>query len=108
MLDWSKINVVSHRQNSFWDRLSGKGDIIIQLGNVDFSFNDVAHPKKYVSKLLLFKKKYEDEQKIQIEKDLEGDQRNFEVLVDALGEVMKEYLERKSDGNEEEETREEE
>ena len=31
VLDWSKINVVSHRQNSFWDKLFGKGDIIIQL-----------------------------------------------------------------------------
>ncbi|MDR0651551.1 MAG: hypothetical protein LBG59_09470 [Candidatus Peribacteria bacterium] len=96
VLDWSKINVVSHRQNSLWDRLFGKGDLIIQLGNsVDFAFNDVGHPKKYATKLLLFKKNYEEEQKIKIEKDLEGDQRNFEVLVDALGEVMKEYLDKK-------------
>ncbi|MDR2415729.1 MAG: hypothetical protein LBD75_03875 [Candidatus Peribacteria bacterium] len=95
VLDWSKINVVSHRKNSLWDNLFGKGDLVIQLGNsVDFAFNDVGHPKKYAAKLLLFKKNYEEEQKIKIEKDLEGDQRNFEVLVDALGEVMKEYLEK--------------
>jgi len=31
VLDWSKINVVSHRQNSFWDRICNKGDIVIQL-----------------------------------------------------------------------------
>jgi hypothetical protein len=96
MLDWSKINVVSHRQNSFWDKVCGKGDLIIQLDNsTDFSFNDVHHPKKYATKLLLFKKNYEDAQNMKIEKDLKGDQRNFEVLVDALGEVMKEYLDKK-------------
>jgi len=44
--------------------------------------------------LILYKKKYEDEQKIKLEKDLEGDQRNFDVLVDTLGEIMKEYLEK--------------
>lgn len=96
ILDWSKINVVSHRQNSFWDKVFGKGDLIIQLDNsVDFSFNDVKHPKKYATKLLLFKKNYEEDQKIKIEKDLEGDQRNFDVLVDALGEIMKEYLDKR-------------
>jgi hypothetical protein len=45
--------------------------------------------------LLLFKKNYEEDQKVKIEKDLEGDQKNFEVLVDALGEVIKEYMEEK-------------
>ena len=95
VLDWSKINVISHRQDSARDRILSKGDIVIQLGNIDFTFNDVAHPKKVTAKLLLFKKHYEDEQKLQIEKDLEGDQRKFDILVDALGEVIKEYLDQK-------------
>ena len=94
VIDWSKINVISHRQDSFWDKVFGKWDIVIQLGNIEFSFNDVSLPKKQVSSLVLYKKKYEDEQKIKLEKDLEGDQRNFDVLVDTLGEIMKEYLER--------------
>ena len=102
VLDWSKINVISHRQNSFWDRLFGKGDIIIQLGNIDFSFSDVSFPKKYVSKLLLYKQTYEDDQKIKIEKDLAGDQKNFEVIVDALGEVIKEYMDQRPDYSDEE------
>ena len=84
VIDWSKINVVSHNQNSARDRVLSKGDIVIQLGNIDFTFSDVAHPKKVASKILLFKKRYEEEQKLQIEKDLEGDQKTFEVLVDAL------------------------
>lgn len=96
VLDWSKINVVSHHQNSAWDRILSKGDIIIQLGNVDFTFNDVAHPKKVASRLLLFKKRYEEDQKLQIEKDLEGDQKKFDVLVDALWDVIKEYMDQKN------------
>jgi hypothetical protein len=67
---------------------------VIQIGSgVDFRFNDVVQPKKAVAKLLLFKKRYEDVQKVQIEKDLAGDQKNFEVIMSALGEVVKEYLE---------------
>ncbi|MDD2537375.1 MAG: hypothetical protein PHU61_02695 [Candidatus Absconditabacteria bacterium] len=98
VIDRSKINVVSHSQNSLRDKLFGKGDITIQLGNnVDFSFHDVSAPKRQVAKMMLYKQNYEEEQKQKIEKDLEGDQKNFDVLVDALGEVIKEYLEEKSD-----------
>ncbi|MDR2541189.1 MAG: hypothetical protein LBD11_05500 [Candidatus Peribacteria bacterium] len=93
VLDRSKINVISYKQNSLWDRIFGKGDIVIQLGNVDFSFNDIYYPKKYVSKLMLYKKNYEDDQKIKVEQDLAGDQKNFEVIMDALGEVVREYIE---------------
>jgi hypothetical protein len=64
------------------------------LGNIEFTFNDVSLPKKQVASLILYKKKYEDEQKIKLEKDLEGDQRNFDVLVDTLGEIMREYLDK--------------
>ncbi|MDR3169017.1 MAG: hypothetical protein LBU27_04595 [Candidatus Peribacteria bacterium] len=93
VLDWSKINVISYKQDSLRDRIFGKGDIVIQVGNVDFSFNDIYYPKKYVSKLMLYKKNYEDTQKIKIEQDLAGDQKNFEVIMGALGEVIREYLE---------------
>jgi len=98
VLDWSKINAISYNQNSLRDRIFGKGDVVIQLGSsVNFHFNDVASPKKAVAKLLLFKKKYEDQQKTKIEQDLEGDQRNFEVIMNALGEVVREYLEEKAE-----------
>ncbi|MDR0607762.1 MAG: hypothetical protein LBG52_05465 [Candidatus Peribacteria bacterium] len=42
---------------------------------------------------MLWKKKYEDDQKTKIEQDLAGDQKNFEVILGALGEVIKEYIE---------------
>lgn len=93
VLDRSKINVISYKQDSLWDRIFWKGDIVIQVGNVDFSFNDIYYPKKYVSKLMLCKKQYEEYQKTKIEEDLAGDQKNFEVIMDALGEVVREYME---------------
>ncbi|GHV28504.1 hypothetical protein FACS1894176_11090 [Bacteroidia bacterium] len=39
VLDRSKINVISYKQDSLWDRIFGKGDIVIQVGNVDSFFH---------------------------------------------------------------------
>ena len=100
VIDWSKISVISHRQDSLWDKLCGKWDILIQMWNeINFSFNDVSHPRKSVSKLTLYKKEYEEIKKKKIEQDLEWDQRQFDILVDALWEVIRDYMETK--GNEE-------
>ena len=97
VIDWSKILVVSHRQNSLWDKLCGKWDLLIQMWNdIDFSFNDIAHPKKSASKLMLNKKDYEEAKKKKIEQDLEWDQRQFDILVDALWEVIRDYMDNKN------------
>ena len=97
VIDWSKILVISHRQNSLWDKLCGKWDLLIQMWNdIDFSFNDIAHPKKSASKLMLNKKNYEEAKKKKIEQDLEWDQRQFDILVDALWEVIRDYMENKN------------
>lgn len=100
IIDRSKILVISHRQNSLRDKLCGKWDLLIQMWNdIDFSFNDVSHPKKSASKLTLNKKNYEEAKKKKIEQDLQWDQRQFDILVDALWEVIRDYMENK--GNEE-------
>ena len=100
IIDRSKILVISHRQNSLWDKLCGKWDLLIQMWNdIDFSFNDVAHPKKSASKLILYKKNYDEYKKKKIEDDLAWDQRQFDILVDALWEVIRDYMNTK--GNEE-------
>ena len=97
IIDWWKISVISHNQNSIWDKLFGKGDLLIQMWNdIDFSFNDVAHPKKSASKLILNKKEYEEVKKKKIEQDLEWDQRQFDILVDALWEVIRDYMDNKN------------
>lgn len=97
IIDRSKILVISHRQNSFRDKICGKWDLLIQMWNdIDFSFNDISHPKKSASKLTLSKKNYEEAKKKKIEQDLEWDQRQFDILVDALWEVIKDYMENKN------------
>ena len=98
IIDWSKILVISHRQDSFWDKICGKWDLLIQMWNdIDFSFSDIAHPKKSASKLTLNKKQYEEMKKKKIEEDLAWDQRQFDILVDALWEVIRDYMENKGD-----------
>ena len=97
IIDWWKISVISHNQNSLWDKIFGKWDLLIQMWNdIDFSFNDVAHPKKSASKLILQKKEFEEIKKKKIEQDLEGDQRQFDILVDALWEVIRDYMDNKN------------
>ena len=97
IIDRSKILVISHRQNSFRDKICGKWDLLIQMWNdINFSFNDVSHPKKSATKLTLNKKNYEEAKKKKIEQDLEWDQRQFDILVDALWEVIREYMENKN------------
>ena len=97
IIDRWKISVISHHQNSLWDKIFWKWDLLIQMWNdIDFSFNDVAHPKKAASKLILNKKEFEEIKKKKIEQDLEWDQRQFDILVDALWEVIRDYMENKN------------
>lgn len=97
VIDRWKISVISHKQNSLWDKVFGKWDLLIQMWNeIDFAFNDVSHPRKSASKLTLNKKNYEEFKKKKIEQDLEWDQRQFDILVDALWEVIRDYMETKN------------
>ena len=97
VIDRWKISVISHKQNSLWDKLFGKWDLLIQMWNdIDFAFNDVSHPRKSASKLTLNKKNFEEFKKKKIEQDLEWDQRQFDILVDALWEVIRDYMETKN------------
>ena len=101
IIDRSKILVVSHRQDTLRDRICGKWDLLIEMWNdIHFSFNDIAHPKKSASKLMLSKKNYEEIKKKQIEEDLEWDQRQFDILVDALWEVIRDYMDNKNNNEE--------
>lgn len=96
IIDWSKILVISHNQDWPKDRFLGKWDLLIEMWNdIHFSFNDVAHPKKSATKLMLSKKNYEETRKRQIEEDLEWDQRQFDILVNALWEVIRDYMDKK-------------
>ena len=94
IFDWSRISVVSYRQDSFRDKIFNKGDILIQLGGIDFTFTDVHSPKKAVARILFLKKRYEEEQGLKIEHDLANDNNRFEVLVSTLGGILQEYMDK--------------
>ena len=97
VIDRSKILVISHNQNSVRDKLCGKWDLLIQMWNdIDFSFSDISHPRKSASKLTLNKKNHDEAKKKKIEEDLQWDQRQFDILVDALWEVIRDYMETKN------------
>ena len=97
VIDWSKILVISHRQDSLRDKLCGKWDLLIQMWNdIDFSFSDISHPRKSAAKLTLNKKNHDEAKKKKIEQDLEWDQRQFDILVDALWEVIRDYMDNKN------------
>lgn len=93
----NKITTISWNQNGLWDKLCMKGDLMIKLEfDTEFPFLEVAHPKKQVGKLTLLKEKFLTQQKQTIEKDLSEDNERFNVLVEAMSEVVKEYMEKKS------------
>lgn len=94
IFDWSRISVVSYRQDSFRDKIFNKGDILIQLGGIDFTFTDVHSPKKAVARILFLKKRYEEEQGLKIEHDLANDNNRFEVLVNTLWGILQEYMDK--------------
>lgn len=74
-----------------------KWDILIKLEfDTEFPFNDVANPKKQVRKLMMMKEDFLSRQKQQVEKDLSEDNDRFNVLVEAMSEVVKEYLDQKT------------
>ena len=60
----------------------------------EFPFADVSNPKKQVSKLISLKEQFMERQKQVIEKDLHADDQRFNVLVEAMSEVVKDYLDK--------------
>ncbi len=46
---------------------------------------------------MAFKNAHMEAQQQKIEEDLKGDAKNMEVIIDALGEVIRDYLSEKSD-----------
>jgi hypothetical protein len=63
--------------------------------DTEFPFTDVNSPKKQVRKLMMMKEDFLSRQKQQVEKDLSEDNERFTVLVEAMSEVVKEYLDNK-------------
>ena len=92
---WNKINTISSSQNGIRNKIWSVGYIVIKLEfDTEFPFADVTNPKKQVSKLITLKEQFMERQKQVIEKDLHEDDQRFNVLVEAMSEVVKDYLDK--------------
>lgn len=96
-LQWVAIETVIHEQNTLWDKLFNKWDITIFVEDEQYSFRNAASPRWSVVKILERKDKilgrfrFVEENQEQVE-----DRSKYELLVEALGEVVTEYVEKKN------------
>lgn len=98
--DWNKIQTVSHMQNSFWDKVFAKGDLIIQLEHgVEYPFENINAPQKQAEKILKYKHQFSLD--IPLEKSAISDDK-MAIIAEALSEVVKEYMDKKTEEEEEE------
>ncbi len=89
------LETVTDEQNSLADTLFKKGDISIRLEEEEHLFRNVHQPSQQVSKILTWKERilgtrtsYENNPTDQVRD-------KYELLVEALGEVVSEYVEKK-------------
>lgn len=96
-----KIETISFNQNSVRDKIFGKWDITIKLEHwVEFPFNNISKPKKQVWKIMRMKDHFIWQKREEDLKNIEWEEKKFNILVEALWEVVQEYMEKwsKKDG----------
>lgn len=98
VFDRDRIETVSHSQNSFRDKIFMKWDIIITLEHgITFPFENISFPRKQASRILQLR----EENTLQSLQEFEDNQLKenqddkFSILVEALGEVVKDYIDKK-------------
>jgi len=90
-----KIETISFNQNSIRDKIFGKWDISIKLEHwVDFPFDNVSRPQKQVWKIMRMKDYFLSQKRDQDLKDSSWEDAKFNILVEALWEVVQEYMEK--------------
>ncbi len=92
--DRNSIETVSFNQKWLRDKLFMKWDITITLDHgIEFPFENISNPKRNVDQLLQLKARFtapiQDEQ---INSELES--QKFDILVEALWEVVKDYIDK--------------
>lgn len=89
----NKVSSLSWKQKGLLDKLFLQGDLLLTLEHdLDVTFENVYLPKKWIGKISLLKQKFLDQKKLNLERDLAEDQDRFEILIEAMGEVVKDYL----------------
>ncbi len=88
-----KIEMISFVQNSLSDKILNKWDIVINLDHgVSFRIEQMGNPQKLVNMLRSMKWQYT--QSLGNHVDEQDNQDKFNILVETLGEVIKEYMDR--------------
>lgn len=91
--DRERIESISYNQIWIWDKMFFKGNITIKLEHgIEFPFENVSYPKKQAEKILQLKNRFVPKKNIQWDDDIEN--KKFDILVEALWEVVKDYMEK--------------
>ena len=91
--DRNTIETISFNQKWFRDKLFRKGDILITLDHwIEYPFEDISNPKKQVDKILLLKNRFSAPAPEPENPELEW--KKFDILVEALWEVVKDYIDK--------------
>lgn len=95
VFEWDRIETISHTQDSIWDKIFAKWDIMIRLEHwVEFPFDNISWPKKQASKILKLKDYFQLKQLEEDEESQSKENHKFDILVEALWEVVQEYMEK--------------
>lgn len=95
--EWSNIEMISFNQHTLGDKIWNRGEIIINLDHgISFPIEYVANPQKVANTLRSQKGEYHkhDEDDIEQENHEGEDNDKFTILVETLGEVIKDYMDR--------------
>ncbi len=97
----NKIEAVSHTQNSFWDKIFFRGDLVIRLEHgIEYPFNNINSPQKQVEKIMKYK--LQSVSLFPVDKSIAIADDKMAIIAEALSEVVKEYMEKKSSEGEDE------
>ena len=97
----NKIETVSHNQNSFWDKMFSKWDIIIKLEHgIEYPFDNINSPQKQAEKILKLKNQFAPTNPNAAKVVLTDDK--MSIIAEALSEVVKEYMDKKTEQENEE------
>lgn len=94
--DRDRIETISHNQSGIWDKMFIRWDILIRLEHwLEFPFENVTAPKKQAAKISQLKDRFVLTNGDNV--NSVDDHKKFDVLVEALWEVVKDYIDKWDD-----------
>lgn len=101
------IETVSHQQDSFWDKFWGRGNLMIKLAQeITFPFENASNPKRQVTFMLQQRDIFLQHQDEDLGEDIlpsGGNKEHMQIVMEALGEIVHEYSQKKRAREEDEE-----